>query len=236
MLTKKQKELLFFIHERMKVDDVAPSFDEMKVALGLKSKSGIHRLITALVERGFLERLPNRARALHVKKLPDGIKSADLGQNTTTGASADVVSFNDAREKASVDMERLRNITSIPLYGKIAAGTPIEALSHNGPTIDLPASMVGRGECYALKVEGDSMMNAGIHDSDIVVIQKADQARNGDIVVALIDDQEATLKTYFDDRNGMVRLHAENPAYDDRILEKDRVNVQGVLRSLYRQY
>lgn len=230
MLTKKQKDLLLFIHERMAHGDVAPSFDEMKDALNLKSKSGVHRLINALVDRGFLERLPNRARALQVRKLPEGYapKTGDvseLAQKTRM--------VQDLSQYKAISEQRL--VAPIPLLGKIAAGTPIEAIRQDGNTIEMPASMIGRGEHYALVIEGDSMVDAGIMDQDIVLIKKSDTAHDGDIVVALVDEQEATLKR-LRRRGGHIDLIPENRSYEIRTFEAGRVRVQGVLAGLYRQY
>jgi len=226
MLTKKQRDLLILIHERLAKGEVAPSFDEMKDALGLKSKSGIHRLIGALEERGFLERLPNKARALHVRKLPDGYIPAD---HDTTDAAQKMQS------NVSVAQASNSNVVDIPLYGKIAAGTPIEAIAHEGQNIALPADMIGRGEHYALVIDGDSMIEAGINDQDIVLIQKTDIARDGDIIVALVDNQEATLKE-IRRRGGHVDLVPKNRDHGIRTYESERVQVQGKLAGLYRQY
>lgn len=222
MLTKKQKDLLLFIHERMTGGDVAPSFEEMKEALDLKSKSGIHRLINALVERGYLERLPHRARALEVKKLPEG--------------------YNPAANDSSKPAQNTRNINEvissaaqIPLHGRIAAGTPIEAIRDEISMVEVPPSMLGRGEHYALEVDGDSMINAGINDGDIVIIRREETARNGDIVVALIDDAEVTLKRFRRSGNKII-LEPENDSYEPRVLDPERVQVQGHLAGLYRTY
>jgi repressor LexA len=228
MLTRKQKDLLLFIHERMQQGDVAPSFEEMKEALGLKSKSGIHRLISALVERGYLERLPHRARALEVRKLPEGYAPA---ANDTTAAAS--VSRNIRAVQNMADEASTAEI--IPLYGKIAAGTPIEALRDETASIEIPPSMLGRGEHYALTISGDSMINAGINDGDTVIIQKCETAENGTIVVALVDDHEATLKRIR--RSGSkIILEPENDQYEPRVLEPERVKVQGRLVSLMRTY
>ena len=228
MLTRKQKDLLLFIHERMQQGDVAPSFEEMKEALGLKSKSGIHRLISALVERGYLERLPHRARAHEVRKLPEGYAPA---ANDTTAAAS--VSRNIRAVQNMADEASTAEI--IPLYGKIAAGTPIEALRDETASIEIPPSMLGRGEHYALTISGDSMINAGINDGDTVIIQKCETAENGTIVVALVDDHEATLKRIR--RSGSkIILEPENDQYEPRVLEPERVKVQGRLVSLMRTY
>ncbi len=220
MLTKKQKDLLIFIHERMQGGDVAPSFDEMREALGLKSKSGIHRLITGLVERGYLERLPHRARALEVRKLPEGYEGNKPAQ------TADVVEFKPVSNT---------QFEPIPLYGKIAAGTPIEAIRDEGQHVDVPPAMLGPGAHYALTVEGDSMIEAGINDHDIVIIRRCDTAENGTIVVALVDDEEVTLKR-LRRADGKVVLEPENAAYEPRVLDPERVKIQGRLISLYRTY
>lgn len=222
MLTRKQRDLLVFIHDRLQSDGVAPSFDEMKDALDLKSKSGIHRLITGLEERGYLQRLPNRARALEVTRLPDDMTT----EKKTSSVTQNII------EKFS---EKIAEVTSLPLVGKIAAGTPIDAIQHDGDSLDFPTAMLGTGEFYALRVEGDSMIRAGINDDDIVIIRKANTARDGKIVVALIDGQEATLKRIYR-RDGKVILEAENEAYKPRILTPDRVQIQGELASLLRTY
>jgi repressor LexA len=215
MLTKKQRELLILIHERMKEGDVAPSFDEMREELGLKSKSGIHRLITGLVERGYLERLPNRARALEVKRLPEGYgdKPSNI-QSTAIAAS---------------------NMESVPLYGRISAGSPIEAIRDENGSVDLPPMMLGNGEHYALEVDGDSMIKAGINDGDTVIIKKADNANNGDIVVALVDGEEVTLKRLKRDGNKTILL-PENDALEPQIYDANQVQIQGKLASLMRTY
>lgn len=228
MLTRKQKDLLLFIHERMQQGDVAPSFEEMKEALGLKSKSGIHRLISALVERGYLERLPHRARALEVRKLPEGYAPAANDHSSAAATSRNIHAVQNMAVQAS-------NAEVVPLYGKIAAGTPIEALRDETASIEIPPSMLGRGEHYALTIAGDSMINAGINDGDIVIIQKCDTAENGTIVVALVDDYEATLKRIRRSGNKII-LEPENDEYEPRVLEPERVKVQGRLVSLMRTY
>ena len=220
MLTKKQRDLLLFIHERLNEDDVPPSFEEMKNALGLKSKSGIHRLISGLEERGYIERLPHRARALEIKKLPDGIKKDNM-------ASVDTVIAANANNNFEFD--------KVPLRGKIAAGTPIEAINHEGDYIDIPQSYMGRGDHYALTIEGDSMINAGIHDADTVIIEHCTTAENGTIVVALVDGEEATLKR-LRRAGGKIVLEPENDEYEPRVLEPERVQIQGRLVSLLRTY
>jgi repressor LexA len=219
MLTAKQRELLIFIDGRLKEDGVSPSFDEMREALDLKSKSGVHRLISALEERGFIRRLPNRARALEVLKIPD------------TGAQrapATVTAIRPAAPAAANDT------LEIPLHGRIAAGTPIEALQGT-ETFAVPAALLGPGEHYALEVSGDSMVEEGILDGDFALIRKVDTARDGEIVVALIDDEEATLKTYR--REGrMIRLDPANSRYEPQRYEEGRVQIQGRLAGLIRRY
>lgn len=227
MLTRKQRDLLVFIHERLKDGGVAPSFDEMKEALDLKSKSGIHRLITGLVERGYLQRLPNRARAVEVLRLPD-----DLSTTTAKTPAKQSGATPSILDRIS---EKIADITTLPLVGKIAAGTPIDAIQNDTDFLDVPTSMLGSGEYYALRVEGDSMINAGINDADLVIIKKTNQSRDGKIVVALVDGMEATLKRIYR-RDGKVILEAENDAYKPRILTPDRVQIQGELASLIRTY
>jgi|TARA_R110002126_G_scaffold13118_3_gene56536 repressor LexA len=226
MLTKKQRDLLLFIHERIDGGDIAPSFDEMRDALGLKSKSGIHRLITALVERGYLERLPNRARALKILKLPENYQKASTSAQVN---GAEIIANDDGIFTPSARVE------PIPLYGKIAAGTPIEAIRNEGEYFEMPSTMLGKGEFYALRVDGDSMIEAGINDEDIVIIKRTQTAREGTIIVALVDGEEVTLKR-LGKENGMVALIPENQAYETRLLEAERVNIQGELVSLYRTY
>lgn len=226
MLTKKQRELLLFIHERLQESDVPPSFEEMKDALSLKSKSGIHRLITALVERGYIERLPHRARALEIKRLPEGMKTHP-GSSASQGGENVFRSAMNTLAQATFD--------TIPLFGKIAAGTPIEAIRNEQDTIALPPGFIGSGEHYALTIEGDSMIKAGIHDRDTVIIKRCDTAENGAIIVALVDDEEATLKRLRRAGNKIV-LEPENDDYEPRILDEHRVKIQGRLVSLMRTY
>ncbi len=211
MLTRRQHELLLYINKTIARTGISPSFENMKQALGLKSKSGIHRLVTGLVERGFLHRLPNRARALRVLQTPEDA-SAKPGEDHSWGSA-----------------------TSIPLYGRIAAGTPIEAISFSDSTIDTPPAMLGPGEHYALEISGDSMVNAGILDGDIAVIRRAGDADNGTIVVALIDKEEATLKRLRRKGNS-IALEPENPNYETRIFGPDRIEVQGTLVGILRKY
>lgn len=223
MLTKKQRDLLLFINDRIEAGDIAPSFDEMRDALGLKSKSGIHRLITALVERGYLERLPNRARALKILKLPENYNKSAGNDNT-----GEVINDSSIFTPAA-------RVEPIPLYGKIAAGTPIEAIRNEGEYFEMPTTMLGNGEFYALRVDGDSMIEAGINDEDIVIIKRCESAREGTIVVALVDGEEVTLKR-LGKEGGKVALIPENKDYDTRLLEPERVKIQGELASLYRTY
>jgi len=281
MLTEKQRTLLVFIHDCLNERGVSPSFDEMKDALSLKSKSGIHRLITALEERGFLKRLPHRARALEVTRLPDDMQtqqpianrrfaalsrendglSADglrpappwlesvtagrapgpddfegdrgLDDQALANAGPNVVraDFGRAREMAVAQGREV----SLPLYGKIAAGMPIEALANESEYLDVPTTLLGNGQYYALQVEGDSMIEAGIHDGDYVIIERGDTAHNGDIVVALVDNYEVTLKR-LRKRSGTVALEPANARYETRIFGPDRVKVQGRLAGLVRRY
>ena len=237
MLTRKQHELLMFIQERIKESGVPPSFDEMKDALDLRSKSGIHRLITALEERGFIRRLPNRARALEVLKLPEANMPSLATQSR--GFSPSVVEGGLGKKKAApVEQNTLPEDTggaSIPVMGRIAAGVPISAIQHQSHSISVPFEMLRGGEHYALEVRGDSMIEAGILDGDTVVIKKSDDAISGDIVVALVDDEEATLKR-LRKKGASIALEAANPAYETRIFGPDRVRVQGKLVGLIRQY
>lgn len=221
MLTAKQKELLLYIHERIKETGVSPSFDEMKEALDLASKSGIHRLITALEERGFLRRLPHRARALEVLKLPDS--AAPSAPPKGRGAF-----------RPSVVNER-RNDGGIPILGQIAAGVPIEALQTEIGRVTAPEELLGSGDHFALEVKGDSMIQAGILDGDVVILKRTDSADSGDIVVALIDAEEATLKR-LRKRGNSIALEAANPAYETRIFGPDRVRIQGKLVAMIRRY
>ena len=214
MLTKQQLKLFMIIDAGLKKNGICPSFDEMKEAIGLKSKSGVHKIVKSLEERGFITQLPNKARAISIKKYP--MNYDDDVKNT--------IPINDNFK-----------MMSIPLYGKIAAGTPISAIANQTETIDVPVSMLGRGKYYALKVEGDSMIDAGIHDGDRVIIEECKNAQNGMIVVALIDDDEATLK-YFYKRTDTIALKPANPNYQTRIFEPNRVKIQGKLAMLIRAY
>lgn len=239
MLTKKQFELLTFINRRLNESGVSPSFDEMKEALNLRSKSGIHRLITGLEERGFIRRLPHRARALEVLRLPDQVSAKESGSRTgeTAGRrfTPNVIEGHFAGPLAGAAVEQDIRAVPLPLYGKIAAGTPIEALRDESAAIDVPLSLLGKGEHYALEIEGDSMVDAGIQDGDTVIIQRCDTAENGTIVVALVDDQEATLKR-LRRKGGSIALEPANAAYETRIFGPERVKVQGRLVGLLRRY
>ncbi|MGI3167876.1 transcriptional repressor LexA [Pseudooceanicola sp. C21-150M6] len=234
MLTKKQLDLLEFIHKRVQRDGVPPSFDEMKEALDLRSKSGIHRLITALEERGFIRRLAHRARAIEIVKLPDSL-GGDGG-----GFQPQVIEGGAGRREHS-DVGRLQPVEAVhalelPVMGRIAAGVPIEAINQVSHHVAVPGAMLsGQGEHYALEVRGDSMIDAGINDGDVVVIRDTATANNGDIVVALVDGEEATLKRFFR-RAGQIELVAANPAYETRVLADHRVKVQGRLVGLIRTY
>jgi len=228
MLTKKQHELLMFIHERIKETGVSPSFDEMKEALDLASKSGIHRLITALEERGFLRRLPHRARALEVVKLPQ--------QATTAAPPRGRAPFKPQLVDPAISAPAAANDSrELPILGRIAAGTPIEAIQHERDRLPVPEAMLGAGEHFVLEVQGDSMINAGILDGDFVVIRRTDSANSGDIVVALVMGEEATLKR-LRRKGASIALEAANPAYETRIFGPDQVAVQGKLVGLIRRY
>ncbi len=228
MLTRKQLELLDFIKTRMDVDGVPPSFDEMKEALDLRSKSGIHRLITALEERGFIRRLAHRARALEIVKLPEAMEKAGFKPRVIEGSKAEP-------PRAALPVEAIHAM-ELPVMGRIAAGVPIEAIAEISHHIAVPGSMLsGKGHHYALEVKGDSMIEAGINDGDIVVIREQSTAENGDIVVALVEEAEATLKR-FRRRGSMIALEAANPAYETRVFPDHAVRVQGRLVGLIRSY
>ncbi len=227
MLTKKQKNLLIYINEKLKNEGVSPSYDEMRVSLNLKSKSGIHRLISALEERGFVKRLAHKARALEVVKLPENASVKDLYNSFTPSLISGGL---DKKEKPK-DLKKF-----IPVVGKIAAGLPIEAIEDSSETIPYPPNLEGKNDdFYALKVEGDSMINAGINDGDTVIIKKTNQAESGKIVVALIDDHEATLKR-LRKKSNTIALESANPAFETRIFNPERVKIQGILVSLYRNF
>lgn len=238
MLTRKQHQLLLYVHDYLKDNGVSPSFDEMKDALDLRSKSGIHRLITALEERGFIRRLPHRARALEVVKLPDSATPEgrrDMAE-TQSGFQPRVISNrNFPAATPPPSKQPMGDIVTLPLYGQIAAGTPIEALRDNSNFVDIPSHILGRGEHYALEVSGDSMINAGILDGDTVVIERCESAENGAIVVALVEGEEVTLKR-LRRKGASIALEAENPAYETRIYRDDQVKIQGRLAALFRQY
>ncbi len=235
MLTQKQKELLLFIHARMQDEGVPPSFDEMRDALDLKSKSGIHRLITALVERGFIRRLPHRARAIEVIKLPENANQADSARRG--GFQPSVI--EGAKKGRDLDMPPAHVIdartVSIPVMGRIAAGVPISAIQSHSHDIAYPADLLGTGEHFALEVKGDSMIEAGIHEGDTVIIRRCSSAENGDIVVALVENEEATLKR-LRKKGSTVALEAANPEYKTRIFGPDQVDIQGRLVGLMRRY
>jgi repressor LexA len=223
MLTRKQQELLIFIDERLKSDGVSPSFEEMKEALNLKSKSGVHRLINALEERAFIRRLPNRARALEVLRLPDALKPA-----------LTLVSSRPDPRPVPQAMLAANDTVVVPLHGRIAAGLPVEALESDR-SLSVPSALLGPGDHYALEVSGDSMIEAGIFDGDYALIRRCDTARDGEIVVALIDDAEATLK-YLHHEKGMVRLDPANSAHQPQRYRPDQVRIQGKLAGLLRRY
>ncbi|MCH9807475.1 MAG: transcriptional repressor LexA [Alphaproteobacteria bacterium] len=240
MLTQKQKDLLLFIHERLQKQGVPPSFDEMKDALDLKSKSGIHRLITALVERGFIRRLPHRARAIEVIKLPEGIETSGTIPAPSSEARPQLRGIEGGmsamRTAPPPQPEILASQSiSVPVMGRIAAGTPISAIQDHTHDIDCPPDLISNGEHFALEVRGDSMIDAGIHDGDTVIIRRADTAQNGDIVVALVEKEEATLKR-LRKKGSAVALEAANPAYETRIFGPEQVDIQGRLVGLIRRY
>ena len=235
MLTAKQRALLMFIHERIEEDGVSPSFEEMKAALDLKSKSGIHRLITALEERGFIRRLAHKARALEVLRLPDSASGSAAAKARARGFRPSVVEGGGQPFAAPTAPAPHAGTEEIAVLGKIAAGTPISAIQHEQDRVQVPLSMMRGGEHFALMVQGDSMTGAGIHDGDTVVIQRCDDAPNGEIVVALVDEEEATLKR-IRKRGGSIALEAANPAYETRIFGPDKVRVQGRLTGLLREY
>ena len=224
MLTKKQKILLLYINRKLRSSGVSPSYEEMKQSLNLKSKSGIHRLISALEERGFIRRLPHKARALEVLKLPETASANDIYNN-----------FSPSVIKGGLEENSSENITEVPVLGKIAAGTPIEAIQSEISKIVLPPALSNKGEHFGLKISGDSMTGAGINDGDTIIVKKTNVADNGQIVVALIDDQEAMLKR-IRKKGKVVALESANKRYETKIFGPDRVKVQGVLVSLYRNF
>jgi repressor LexA len=236
MLTPKQKELLLFINERLKESGVPPSYDEMKDALDLRSKSGIHRLITALEERGFIRRLPHRARALEIVKLPEGGLSQTRNGGHTQRFSPSVIEGSRGRGFAESEQAAFTlGAVGVPVMGRIAAGVPRSAIESHSHTIGMPQDFLSGGEHFALEVKGDSMIEAGILDGDTVIIRKSENADNGDIVVALVDEEEATLKR-FRRKGQSVALEAANSAYETRIFGPDRIRVQGILVGLLRRY
>lgn len=234
MLTRKQHELLIFVHERVKETGVPPSFDEMKDALDLRSKSGIHRLIKALEERGFIRRLPNRARALEVLRLPESL-SEGLAAPRARGFSPSVIEGSLGRVRPTSESNGTAETVMIPVMGRIAAGTPIEAIQNHSHSISVPPDLLSAGDHFALEVRGDSMIEAGIFEGDTVLIRKTEAADTGDIVVALVDEEEATLKR-LRRKGASIALEAANPAYETRIFGPDRVRVQGRLVGLIRRY
>ncbi|EKY30008.1 repressor LexA [Brevundimonas diminuta 470-4] len=233
MLTKKQHELLMFIHERIRETGVSPSFDEMKEALDLASKSGIHRLITALEERGFIRRLAHRARALEVVKLPEQATTAAPAKGRAP-FRPDVIQGGGLNPRPTV-AEAANDVRDLPLLGKIAAGTPIAAIQHERERLPVPEAMLGAGEHYLLEIEGDSMIEAGILDGDTVIIKRVENASSGEIVVALVEGEEATLKR-LRKKGQSIALEPANSAYETRIFGPDQVEVQGKLVGLLRRY
>jgi repressor LexA len=233
MLTAKQQQLLIYIKQHLDKGGISPSFEEMKDALDLKSKSGIHRLISALEERGFIRRLPNRARALEILKLPDG-GSAEMIPSVLAASNVTPLRKAAASAPARSTPIAANDVIEIPLHGRIAAGVPIEAME--GTTmLSVPAALLGSGDHYALEVSGDSMIDAGIFDGDFALIQRTDVARDGQIVVALIDENEATLK-YFRKEGHSVRLDPANSAYEPQVYDANQVRIQGRLAGLLRRY
>jgi len=236
MLTQKQKELLLFIHDRMRADGVPPSFDEMKDALDLKSKSGIHRLITALVERGFIRRLPHRARAIEVLKLPENAAPIEPPRRPSGFQPSVIEGGTRSRNLALPPSHMIDNRTvSIPVMGRIAAGVPISAIQNHTHDIACPPDLLTNGEHFALEVKGDSMIEAGIHDGDTVIVRRCETAENGDIVVALVEQEEATLKR-LRKKGSTIALEAANPEFKTRIFGPDQVDIQGRLVGLIRRY
>jgi repressor LexA len=242
MLTTKQKELLVFIHARLQETGVPPSFEEMKEALDLQSKSGVHRLIMALEERGFIRRLPHRARAIEVIKLPEAMHHGGLGTTqgseggaARTGFSPSVIEGSGRRPMQRAPVGFSGPSSSVPLMGRIAAGVPISAIQNHTQDITVPPDLIGSGEHFALEVKGDSMIDAGINDGDIVIVRRCETADNGDIVVALVDQEEATLKR-LRKKGASIALEAANPNYETRIFGPDQVDIQGRLVGLIRKF
>ena len=234
MLTAKQHELLRFIQSRLEDSGISPSFEEMKEALDLKSKSGVHRLISALEERGFIRRLPNRARALEVVRVPEDAVTGGSRREAAAERSGNIASLDARRATSKPAPEPANDVIEIPLHGRIAAGVPIEALEGQA-TLPVPAALLGQGDHYALEVSGDSMIEAGILDGDYALVKRADTARDGEIVVALVRDEEATLK-YLHHDAGRVRLDPANGSYEPQIYASHEVKVQGKLAGLLRRY
>ena len=230
MLTRKQYELLLYLDQQLKKNGISPSFEEMKKALHLKSKSGIHRLIKALEERGFIHRLAHRARAIEVKRLPNNI---DAPSGMVRSSQPNVIKGDF--KLSGAESSTPNGSVYLPLYGRIAAGTPIEALQDHSNSIDVPATLLGKGEHYALEVEGQSMIDAGINDGDTIIIRKADTAENGSIVVALVENTEVTLKRLRRKGNS-IALEPANESFETRIFDSDQVKVQGNLVGLIRKY
>lgn len=231
MLTAKQHELIRFIHQRLEETGISPSFEEMKAALDLKSKSGVHRLISALEERGFIRRLPNRARALEVLKNPEDVLPGSTPQPAATAASSAIAK---TVAPPSAPQEAANDVIELPLHGRIAAGAPIEALEGQS-SLPVPAALLGPGDHYALEVSGDSMIEAGIFDGDYALIKRTQTARDGEIVVALVDNEEATLKYLYRD-GAKVRLDPANASYSAQVYQSEQVQVQGKLAGLLRRY
>jgi repressor LexA len=234
MLTRKQYELLLFIHRHLGENGVSPSFDEMKEALGLRSKSGIHRLITGLEERGFIRRLPHRARALEVVRLPENQPGTSTKPGSSAGFQPTVIRGDFRGNLPGAVAASRSELVALPLYGRIAAGAPIEAIRDVSNSIEIPPSMIGRGEHFALEVAGDSMIEAGIFDGDTVLVQRGETAENGTIVVALVDENEVTLKR-LRRRGASIALEPANKAYETRIFGPDRVRIQGKAVGLLRK-
>ncbi len=233
MLTRKQHELLLFIHRHLSQHGISPSFDEMKDALDLKSKSGIHRLITGLQERGFIRRLPHRARAVEILRLPEDVRRTQPPDAPGFAPKVIEGDFRGTLQGAPAPTDSAA--MPLPMYGRIAAGTPIEALRDHDTFIDVPVSILGRGEHYALEVDGDSMVDAGIFEGDTVIIERTEAADNGTIVVALVDNEEATLKR-IRRKSGAIALEPANKNYETRIFPPERVKIQGRLVGLLRKY
>ncbi len=233
MLTRKQHELLLFIHRHLSQHGISPSFDEMKDALDLKSKSGIHRLITGLQERGFIRRLPHRARAVEILRLPEDVRRTQPPDAPGFAPKVIEGDFRGTLQGAPAPTDSAA--MPLPMYGRIAAGTPIEALRDHDTFIDVPVSILGRGEHYALEVDGDSMVDAGIFEGDTVIIERTEAADNGTIVVALVDNEEATLKR-IRRKSGAIALESANKNYETRIFPPERVKIQGRLVGLLRKY